>query len=62
MEFPAEPAALASMRTLLRRWLKHAQGTEREIAEITTATGEAAANAIEHSGGSTSRPSRSRAC
>jgi PAS domain S-box-containing protein len=56
VEFPADPAALASMRTLLRRWLKHAQGTDREIAEITTATGEAAANAIEHSGGSTSTP------
>ena len=56
VEFPAEPAALASMRTLLRRWLKHANGSEREIAEITTATGEAAANAIEHSGGSSSTP------
>ena len=56
IEFPAEPAALASMRTLLRRWLKHAEGTEREIAEITTATGEAAANAIEHSGGPSTTP------
>jgi serine phosphatase RsbU (regulator of sigma subunit)/anti-sigma regulatory factor (Ser/Thr protein kinase) len=56
IEFPADPAALASMRTLLRRWLKHAEGTEREIAEITTATGEAAANAIEHAGGTPSAP------
>jgi PAS domain S-box-containing protein len=56
VEFPAEPAALASMRTLLRRWLKHAASTDREIAEITTATGEAAANAIEHSGGSSVTP------
>jgi anti-sigma regulatory factor (Ser/Thr protein kinase) len=56
IEFPAEPAALASMRTLLRRWLKHADGTDREIAEITTATGEAAANAIEHAGGTSAMP------
>jgi anti-sigma regulatory factor (Ser/Thr protein kinase) len=56
VEFPADPAALASMRILLRRWLKQADGTEREIAEITTATGEAAANAIEHSGGLPSTP------
>ena len=56
IEFPAEPGALASMRTLLRRWLKHAQGTDREIAEITTATGEAAANAIEHAGGASTMP------
>jgi anti-sigma regulatory factor (Ser/Thr protein kinase) len=53
VEFPAEPAALASMRTLLRRWLRHADGSESEIAEITTALGEAAANAIEHAGSST---------
>jgi anti-sigma regulatory factor (Ser/Thr protein kinase) len=44
----AEPEALASMRGLLRRWLQHADGTEQEIAEITTACGEAATNAIEH--------------
>ena len=56
VEFPADPASLASMRTLLRRWLKHANGSDREIAEITTATGEAAANAIEHAGGSSSTP------
>ena len=44
------------MRSLLRRWLEHAQGTEAEIAEITTATGEACANAIEHGGASVRSP------
>jgi PAS domain S-box-containing protein len=50
MEFPTQPEALASMRALLRRWLRYARGTDREIAEITTACGEAATNAIEHAG------------
>ena len=49
-ELPTEPEALASMRALLRRWLRHAEGTEQEIAEIVTACGEAATNAIEHAG------------
>jgi anti-sigma regulatory factor (Ser/Thr protein kinase) len=48
VELPPEPEALASMRALLRRWLRHAEGSEQEIAEITTACGEAATNAIEH--------------
>ena len=42
VELPNEPEALAAMRGLLRRWLRHAQGSEQEIAEITTACGEAA--------------------
>ena len=50
VELPAEPATLASMRNLMRRWLRHADGTDQEIAEITTACGEAATNAIEHAG------------
>ena len=50
VELPTEPEALASMRSLLRRWLRHVEGTEQEIAEITTACGEAANNAIEHAG------------
>jgi PAS domain S-box-containing protein len=50
VELPAEPEALAAMRGLLRRWLVHAEGTDQEIAEITTACGEAATNAIEHAG------------
>jgi PAS domain S-box-containing protein len=49
-EFPAEPESLAPMRSLLRRWLSHAGADELEIAEITTACGEAATNAIEHAG------------
>ena len=43
-----DPAELASMRSLLRRWLRHAGASTQEIAELLTATGEAAANAIEH--------------
>jgi serine phosphatase RsbU (regulator of sigma subunit)/anti-sigma regulatory factor (Ser/Thr protein kinase) len=49
-EFPATPEALASMRGVLRRWLRHVGGDEQEIAEIVTACGEAATNAIEHAG------------
>jgi PAS domain S-box-containing protein len=56
VELPTQPEALASMRGLLRRWLRHAQGTEQEIAEITTACGEAATNAIEHAGASGDTP------
>jgi PAS domain S-box-containing protein len=50
VEFPAAPESLASMRGVLRRWLHHVGGDEREIAEIVTACGEAATNAIEHAG------------
>jgi PAS domain S-box-containing protein len=50
VEFPAAPEALAPMRALLRRWLRHVGGGEQEIAEIVTACGEAATNAIEHAG------------
>jgi PAS domain S-box-containing protein len=50
IELPTNPEALASMRSLLRRWLRHAAGNDQEIAEITTACGEAATNAIEHAG------------
>jgi anti-sigma regulatory factor (Ser/Thr protein kinase) len=50
VEFPAAPESLASMRALLRRWLRHVGSEEQEIAEIVTACGEAATNAIEHSG------------
>jgi serine phosphatase RsbU (regulator of sigma subunit)/anti-sigma regulatory factor (Ser/Thr protein kinase) len=48
--FPVAPEALASMRAVLRRWLRHGGGGEQEVAEITTACGEAATNAIEHAG------------
>jgi len=50
LELPSNPEELASMRALLRRWLRNADGTEEDVAEILAATGEAAANAIEHSG------------
>jgi PAS domain S-box-containing protein len=56
VEFPTTPEALASMRGLLRRWLQHAGGDEQEIAEIVTACGEAATNAIEHAGAGGSAP------
>jgi PAS domain S-box-containing protein len=46
----AAPEALARMRAVLRRWLQHVGADEREITEIVTACGEAAANAIEHAG------------
>jgi PAS domain S-box-containing protein len=55
-EFPTDPHALASMRSLLRRWLRHVKGTDQEIAEITTACGEAATNAIEHAGAGSDTP------
>jgi PAS domain S-box-containing protein len=48
--FPAEPESLAPIRSMLRRWLAHAGADDLEIAEITTACGEAATNAIEHAG------------
>ena len=50
VEFAAAPEALASMRAVLRRWLRHIGGDDQQIAEIVTACGEAATNAIEHSG------------
>jgi anti-sigma regulatory factor (Ser/Thr protein kinase) len=49
-EFPAEPESLAQIRSMLRRWLAHAGADDLEVAEITTACGEAATNAIEHAG------------
>jgi anti-sigma regulatory factor (Ser/Thr protein kinase) len=49
-ELPAQPEALSSMRGLLRRWLRHLRASDQEIAEIVTACGEAATNAIEHAG------------
>lgn len=50
LTLPALPEELASMRALLRRWLRQTDGGEDEVAEILIATGEAAANAIEHGG------------
>ena len=58
-EFEAAPEALASMRGVLRRWLRHAGAGDQETAEIVTACGEAATNAIEHAGAAGDVPSRS---
>jgi anti-sigma regulatory factor (Ser/Thr protein kinase) len=49
VELPTQPEALASMRALLRRWLR-GLGSELEVSEVLTACGEAATNAIEHAG------------
>jgi PAS domain S-box-containing protein len=50
VELPTEPEALASMRAVLRRWLRQVDGSEQELADLLTACGEAATNAIEHAG------------
>jgi PAS domain S-box-containing protein len=50
VKLPAEPDSLASMRALLRRWLRPVAGSDQEVTELLTACGEAATNAIEHSG------------
>jgi anti-sigma regulatory factor (Ser/Thr protein kinase) len=49
-EFEPIPESLSSMRSLLRRWLHWAGANDQETAEIVTACGEAATNAIEHAG------------
>jgi len=51
-EFATDPEALAPMRALLRRWLRHVGASDSETAEIVAACGEAATNAVEHSGSS----------
>lgn len=51
VEVGADPGELAALRALTRRWLRHADADDEEVAEILTAAGEAAANAIEHGGG-----------
>jgi len=50
LTLPAQPGELASMRALLRRWLRQTDGSKEDVAEILIAAGEAAANAIEHGG------------
>jgi PAS domain S-box-containing protein len=56
VNFPNAPEALSSMRAVLRRWLRHAGGGDEEVAEIITACGEAATNAIEHAGSGGGEP------
>ena len=48
LRLPAEPATLAQMRRILRRWLVEQGGGEADVAEVTIAVSEACANAIEH--------------
>ena len=50
LTLPSSPGELASMRALLRRWLRQTDGSEEDVAEILIAAGEAAANVIEHGG------------
>lgn len=56
LELGSDPGELAAMRALLRRWLRTGDGDEVEVAEILTAIGEAAANAIEHGGAAGGQP------
>ena len=58
LQLLADPERLASMRALLRRWLRHVEASDRELAEILIASGEAAANAIEHGSASPERSFR----
>jgi PAS domain S-box-containing protein len=51
LALPAEPTALRSLRTALRRWLAQYPASDREINEIVLACNEAVANAIEHAYG-----------
>jgi serine phosphatase RsbU (regulator of sigma subunit)/anti-sigma regulatory factor (Ser/Thr protein kinase) len=46
--WPAEADVLASLRHLLRRWLRHHGANDDEIYDITVACQEACANAVEH--------------
>jgi serine phosphatase RsbU (regulator of sigma subunit)/anti-sigma regulatory factor (Ser/Thr protein kinase)/flagellar basal body-associated protein FliL len=46
--WPAQPEALATLRHLLRRWLRHHGATDDETYDITVACQEACANAVEH--------------
>jgi serine phosphatase RsbU (regulator of sigma subunit)/anti-sigma regulatory factor (Ser/Thr protein kinase) len=48
VEFPAEPAALASLRRHLSRWLTERGVTGDQAYDIVLASSEASANAIEH--------------
>lgn len=48
LRLPADPEVLASIRQVLRRWLRSHGATEDEVGEITIAVNEACANAVEH--------------
>jgi anti-sigma regulatory factor (Ser/Thr protein kinase) len=49
--WPADQDVLASLRRLLRRWLRSRGATEQESYDITVACQEACANAVEHAYG-----------
>jgi anti-sigma regulatory factor (Ser/Thr protein kinase)/putative methionine-R-sulfoxide reductase with GAF domain len=51
LRFQAEPETLATLRHTLRRWLGAAGANPEELAAITLACNEAAANAVEHAYG-----------
>ncbi|HEX2102905.1 MAG TPA: GAF domain-containing protein [Solirubrobacteraceae bacterium] len=46
--WPAQADALAGLRHILRRWLRHHGATDDETYDITVAAQEACANAVEH--------------
>ena len=48
LDLPADPGVLSGVRRLLRRWLRQRGVGDPAITEITMATNEACANAIEH--------------
>jgi PAS domain S-box-containing protein len=54
LELPTQPEALASMRALLRRWLR-GLGSELEISEVLTACGEAATTHAAHAASTSAR-------
>ena len=56
MELIGEPAALASFRQALRRWLSEVGAADQEIHDITMACNEACQNAIEHAYGLSPEP------
>jgi serine phosphatase RsbU (regulator of sigma subunit)/anti-sigma regulatory factor (Ser/Thr protein kinase) len=49
--FPAEIESIPAMRRLLARWLDEAGATQAQVDDLTLASAEAAANAIEHAYG-----------
>jgi anti-sigma regulatory factor (Ser/Thr protein kinase) len=51
LRLPADPAALAHVRRLLRRWLQDLGASREDVGAITLACGEACANSIEHAYG-----------
>ncbi len=48
LQLPADPKALAEIRLILRRWLRHHGAGDSQTQEITLAVSEACTNAIEH--------------